>query len=58
MNEIIGKAFENIPMTSFKRTKNLRDLLSGNTVVNSKTKKTKPSTEREDVTHVTVGKTS
>ena len=57
MNETIGKVFENIPITSFKRTKNLRDCLSGNTIVNSKVKKNKPSTEKEDVTHVIVGKT-
>ena len=57
MNETIGKVFENIPITSFKRTKNLRDRLSGNTIANSKVKKNKPSTEKGDVTHVTVRKT-
>ena len=58
MNETIGKVFENIPITSFKRTKNLRDFLGGNTIVNSKVKKKKkPSTEKGDATHVTVGKT-
>ena len=49
MNETIGKVFENIPITSFKRTKNLRDFLGGNTIVNSKVKKKKNHQQKREM---------
>ena len=38
-NETLRKSFTNNPLVSFKRTKKLRDLLGGNTMVNDKVKK-------------------
>ena len=36
INEAIRKSFINTPITSFKRTKNLRGLPDGKTIVNDK----------------------
>ena len=46
----------NIAITSFKRTRKPKDLLGENTIVNSKVKNNKPSTENRDVSHVAAGK--
>ena len=47
VNETIEKVFENIPIISIKRTRNLRDLLGGTTIVNGKVKKTNHQQKRE-----------
>ena len=39
IQEMIQKAFTKTPIVSFKGTKNLRDILGGNTIVNDKVKK-------------------
>ena len=57
INETIGKGLENIPVTSFKRTNNFRNLFCVNTIVNSKVKKQQTSNKKGDVTHVTARKT-
>ena len=39
IDEVIQKGFTKTPIVSFKGTKNLRDILSGNTIVSDKVKK-------------------
>lgn len=54
----IQKAFATTPIVSFKRTKALRNIIGGNTIVNGKVKRNdKPNTELGHAPHVTVGKT-
>ena len=40
---MISKSFTNTPITSFKRTNKLKDLLGGNTIVNDNVKNKKAS---------------
>ena len=52
VNETIGKVFENIPIISIKRTRNLRDLLDGTTIVNGKVKKTTNYQQKREMLHM------
>ena len=44
MNENLAKIFESDPITSFKRTRNLREIIRGNNIINNNFKITKENT--------------
>ena len=44
MNENLAKIFEGDPITSFKRTRNLREIIRGNNIINNNLKITKENT--------------
>ena len=47
MNENLAKTFEGDPITSFKRTRNLREIIRGNNIINNNLKITKENTNRK-----------
>ena len=50
------KSFTSTPLTSFKRTKNIRDLVDGNTIVNDKVQKQQTIKKQGDASRVIVRK--